>query len=228
MPNLINPKICAAFLFVATVALGSNVGDTLKQVIAERGTPKSKIEAGSVQILNYSDATIKLKDGVVVAISVLSKASNVAAAGAPPTQNPTDKLAALQKEMRDAVAKVEYIINQPAATTQRGAQMRVWEYEYWFHPGATKPDFNTIDVRNTQGAQYDGEDYVCLKSQPNTVWVGHDLEFNPMTKFFYLDRSIPKKKLTNEEMVEINRLYRIIGRCDKELSKAGIQLKPSS
>jgi hypothetical protein len=49
-----------------------------------------------------------------------------------------------------------------------------------------------------------------------------------MTKFFYLDRSLPKKKLTNEEMVEINRLYRIIGRCDNELSKAGIQMKPSS
>jgi hypothetical protein len=49
-----------------------------------------------------------------------------------------------------------------------------------------------------------------------------------MTKFFYLDRSIPKKKLTPEEMVEVNRLYRIIGRCEKELGKSGIPLKPSS
>ena len=38
-----------------------------------------------------------------------------------------------------------------------------------------------------------------------------------MTKYFYTDRSVPKKKLTETEMLEINRLYRIIGRCEQQL-----------
>ena len=49
--------------------------------------------------------------------------------------------------------------------------------------------------------------------------MGHDLEFNPMTKYFYTDRSLPKKKLTEAEMLEINRLYRIIGRDEQHLAK---------
>ena len=106
--------------------------------------------------------------------------------------------------------------------------MRVWEYDYWFRPGVDKPDFSTVDVRNTQQSPYDNEDFVCLKAQPAIVWVGRDLEFNPMTKFFYVDRSIPKKKLTQDEMITVNKLYRVIGRCEKELAKSGIQLKPSS
>ena len=40
-----------------------------------------------------------------------------------------------------------------------------------------------------------------------------------MTKYFYTDRSVPKKKLTEEEMLEINRLYRIIGQDQDRLAK---------
>ena len=47
---------------------------------------------------------------------------------------------------------------------------------------------------------------------------GHELEFNLMTKYFYTDRTVPKKKLTEQEMVEVNRLYRIIGHADEELA----------
>ena len=43
---------------------------------------------------------------------------------------------------------------------------------------------------------------------------GSDLEFNPMTKYFYTDRSLPKKKLQEYEMLEINRFYRIIGQFE--------------
>jgi hypothetical protein len=52
---------------------------------------------------------------------------------------------------------------------------------------------------------------------PGLAWVGSDLEFNSMTKFFYTDRSVPKKKLTEREMQEVNRLYRIIGRCEDQI-----------
>ena len=43
-----------------------------------------------------------------------------------------------------------------------------------------------------------------------------------MTKIFYQDRSLPKKRLTEEEMLEINRLYRIIGRCTDQLASMGV------
>src|SRR5713101_2644876 len=48
---------------------------------------------------------------------------------------------------------------------------------------------------------------------------GHDLEFNAMTKHFYTDRSLPKKRLSEDDMVEINRLYRIIGMREQELAQ---------
>ena len=39
-----------------------------------------------------------------------------------------------------------------------------------------------------------------------------------MTKYFYEDRSLPKKRLTEVEMLEINLLYRIIGKCEEQLN----------
>jgi hypothetical protein len=41
-----------------------------------------------------------------------------------------------------------------------------------------------------------------------------------MTKYFYTNRTFPKKKLTEAEMVEINRLYRIIGKSEQQLYPA--------
>jgi hypothetical protein len=42
-----------------------------------------------------------------------------------------------------------------------------------------------------------------------------------MTKYFYIDRSLPKKKLTEAEMLEINKLYRVIGACEEQLLELG-------
>jgi protein disulfide-isomerase len=52
----------------AATALSCAVGDTYDQVIAEKGKPASHIEAGAMQILSYPDATIKLRNSVVVSI----------------------------------------------------------------------------------------------------------------------------------------------------------------
>jgi hypothetical protein len=41
-----------------------------------------------------------------------------------------------------------------------------------------------------------------------------------MTKYFYTDRSVPKKRLTEAEMLEINRLYRIIGHDEEQLARS--------
>ena len=61
--------------------------------------------------------------------------------------------------------------------------------------------------------------YVTSDLNPGVVFPGKELEFNSKTKYFYMDRSLPKKKLTEAEMLEINRLYRVIARDEDELSQ---------
>lgn len=44
------------------------VGDPYQKVIEEKGQPTGKMEAGATLVLRYADATIRLKEGYVVAI----------------------------------------------------------------------------------------------------------------------------------------------------------------
>ena len=85
----------------------------------------------------------------------------------------------------------------------------------WFPMGGDKPDFNTIDVRDTQDLRYTNYPYVTSDLNPGVVFRGSDVEFNHPMKYFYNDNAHPKKKLTEAEMLEINRLLRIIGRCQQ-------------
>jgi hypothetical protein len=102
----------------------------------------------------------------------------------------------------------------------RSEGMQVATYQPgWFHEGASKPNFNTVDVRTTRETPYDQHQYVTSDLNPDIVFIGSELEFNPMTKYFYTDRSLPKKKLSEADMIEINRLYRIIGRCETQLAE---------
>jgi hypothetical protein len=140
--------------------------------------------------------------------------------GAQQATNAQAQLSALQTEMNAAIQQVQRIVNQPVNRYARTAGMRFSTYTPgWFHEGAVKPDFNTVDVRNTQETIYDQHDYITSDLNPGVVFIGRQCEFNARTKYFYLDRSVPKKKLTQAEMVEINRLYRIIGRCEQQLAR---------
>ncbi len=126
----------------------------------------------------------------------------------------------LKAEMEDAIARVREIVNQPVTTVARTPEMEAATYSPgWFHEGAEKPDFNRVDVRATQQLSYGQHKYVTSDLNPGLVFAGNELEFNPMTKYFYTDRSLPKKKLTEAEMLEINRLYRIIGHDEEDLAR---------
>ena len=133
---------------------------------------------------------------------------------------PSDSITVLNSEMDQAIQRVKEIVNQPIRSLPRESWMQVSSFSPgWFHPGAITPDFNIVDVRTTQEMSYDKDDYVTSDLNPGVVFVGKELEFNPMTKYFYTDRSLPKKKLSEDEMLEINKLYRIIGSCEQELAK---------
>lgn len=104
--------------------------------------------------------------------------------------------------------KVVDLINQPITHLPRSGSFTVFS-PGWFHQGAIKPDFNNVDIRTTQELTYEG--YVTSDLNPTEMFLGRELEFNAMTKYFYTDRTLPKKRLSGPEMVEINGLYRVIG-----------------
>jgi hypothetical protein len=228
-----NPLMkCLACLVVsAAAALGSSVGDTYDQVLREKGEPKSRIEAGAMRVLTYPDAVIKLKDNVVVSIRATAAAprkdSGAPAAAAAAAPSPSSAAALTQqaqinkilKQMSVAVKRVQEIVNQEVPSVPLDPKLKLWEF--FFHEGATMPDFTTVDVRTTQETPYDAHEYIRWQGRPDVMWAAKDLEFNSMTKYFYLDRTLPKKKLTEAEMLEINKLYRVIGQCVVELNMLG-------
>ena len=219
------------FLFAAAAAFGAKVGDTYESVIAEKGVPKSQVQVGAVQMLGYPDVTIKLRDNVVVSVRAVV---NTPAPPSPPPKapKPQESPAAIsvdriRAQLKDAIDNVNVIVNQPVPSVPRTRENRGrcgWFEGGWFHPGAGTPDFNHVDVRETQETKdYASSEYVSSSLTPDRAFPGDQVEFNSMTKIFYQDRSLPKKKLTEDEMVEINRLYRIIGKCIDQLGQMGVK-----
>lgn len=163
---------------------------------------------------------------VVLSIVPCLHARQSADSSAPPAATnsaaatPEQQLSALQLEMTNAYSRVLQIVNRPVPAYARNPDTEVSVYSPgWFHPGAMKPDFNTVDVRKSQELTYLKHPYVSSDLNPGICFLGKDLEFNSMIKYFYTNRSLPKRKLTEPEMLEINQLYRVIGRCEGEIAK---------
>ena len=116
---------------------------------------------------------------------------------------------AAQAEFDATTRQVQTIVNQtpPTVVPPQGSTEVYW---YNFDPGAIKPDFNVADV--VTGREAWGGDFVYMKTRPGVFYRSADCEFNPQTKFFFTDRNVPKKKLTDAENREIVRLYRILGK----------------
>jgi hypothetical protein len=222
----------AACLFVlaAANAWGVSVGETYQQVISEKGKPRSSIVAGTMQMLGYPDASIKIRDNIVVSVTAVVASKPAAApaptpsnglpSGAPPTQ--VAQIYALANQVNEAVKGILYIVNQPVTHVPRTPGMKVVSFgPAWFQAGATRPDFSSVDIVRTQTLPYDKYQYVSTDLNPGDAFIGNELEFNPMTKFFYVDRTVPKMKLSLDQMREVNRLYRIIGQCEPQLLRLG-------
>jgi len=225
----------AAFILLlsAAPAWAVSIGETYQQVIAEKGNPRSGMVAGSMRMLNYPGLMVKIKDGVVVSITATEYKPSPTPTPIPSpsptpllpvngTQAQVAQIYALADQVNSAVKSILTIINAPVTHVPRQAGMKVQSFgPQWFKPGATRPDFDHPDVGKSQELPYAKYDYVSTELDPNDVFIGSELEFNPMTKFFYIDRSVPKKKLTPAEIGEIDRLYRIIGQCEPQLIKLG-------
>ncbi len=124
----------------------------------------------------------------------------------------------LNAETARAEQRVVAIVNQPITHLPRMGPVGLFS-PGWFHPDATKPDFNNVDIRASQEFPYDRYSHVTSDVNPSEMFIGSELEFNAMTKYFYTDRTLPKKRLSDAEMVEINGLYRVIGQDEEALPK---------
>jgi hypothetical protein len=121
---------------------------------------------------------------------------------------------ALNAETARTEQSVIKIVNQPITHLPRSGPVGLFS-PGWFHPDAIKPDFNNVDIRATQELSYEG--HVTSDLNPSEMFIGSELEFNAMTKYFYTDRTLPKKRLSGTEMVEINGLYRVIGHDEQAI-----------
>ena len=155
---------------------------------------------------------------LLIVLAAASRVSAQPSAGQTPadtnsTPSTSQLIATFQLQLTNAWLQVDAIVNQPVTAYRRDPDYRVSVYSPgWFHPGAMTPDFNNVDVRKSQQLIYTSP-WVSSDVTPTMMFRGSDLEFNAMTKLFYTNRDLPKKKLTEAEMLQINSLYRIIGRC---------------
>lgn len=125
-----------------------------------------------------------------------------------------ERLAQLKAALQQAEDQVRAIVNQPVTRVERTRSSHPVVYSPgWFHEGANRPAYATIDVRTTQDFPYNvkGSRYVSSDLNPTEMFLASELEFNANTKFYYTDLTLPKKKLTEPEMLHINELYRYIG-----------------
>jgi len=132
---------------------------------------------------------------------------------------------ALNAQTVQAQQRIVAIVNQPVTHLRRTGRVTVFS-PGWFHPGAITPDFDTVDIRATRELIYDG--YVTSDVTPTEMFDGDELEFNSMTKYFYMDRNLPKKRLSNSEMVEINGLYRVLGQNGRSVTMEWLMLAGAS
>lgn len=137
--------------------------------------------------------------------------------------------ATLTAEREAAIEQVKRIVNAPVPALPLPPEARVGTFSPgWFHQGAGRPNFLNVDVRTTQQFPYDKYEFVTSDLNPGLMFRGRDLEFNAMTKYFYTDYSVPKKRLSPDEMTEINRLYRVIGQREQDIARLRAVTPPAA
>jgi hypothetical protein len=221
-------RLSPLLLLMASAASALQVGDSYESVLKEKGPPASQMQAGARRLLNYPEVTVRLENDVVVSVGAAAKPGVPGPTPIPAPARPltaAEQIAAVKRALQAATERVKEIVNQPPPSVPITPAMKVaWYGDAWFHPGAATPDFDNVDVRKTQDlSNYSRYEYVSSNMTRTVAYPGGELEFNSMTKFFYTDRSVPKKKLSEAEMLEINRLYRVIGRCQADLGRLGAQ-----
>lgn len=215
------------FFISAATACAAQIGQTYHQILEKYGQPWGRIEAGSIRILRYPRQTIKLKDNQVIEVSAIApsavrdRAQTTAQGIGSSALAAHLEIAAIRLKRARTEDRIRTLVNQPPPGVPRTVRMRVQTISgAWYPETATAPDYATADVRTSQQKNYDGRGYLATGSNPGLAYFGDELEFNPVLNYFYVDRSVPKRKLTSAEMDQINGLFREIADCDKRLKSS--------
>jgi thiol-disulfide isomerase/thioredoxin len=101
------------FFLASALSLHATIGvdTTYEQVLAEKGPPSGKMQAGDNMVLRYPDATIRLRGGRVISVEAAKGASHAAS----PSSAPAPDTAPAKPES-PAPTKTE-----PARTAEKGA-----------------------------------------------------------------------------------------------------------
>jgi hypothetical protein len=74
-------------------------------------------------------------------------------------------------EMNDAVVQVKHIVNAPVPALPRTPDVEVRVFgPGWFHEGAARPNFLSVDVSATQQFPYDQFEYVRRSDSVRRKW----------------------------------------------------------
>jgi hypothetical protein len=151
--------VLACVLLVAARAAAVTVGESLDQLVGEKGRPLGKVVVGDAIILTYADVVVKISAGKVVSVKPAPAAHQPAplspeardAVGAAQTLAQTaDKIRVLQNREKEAVTRVIEIINAPveAIPVEPGMNIGVFG-SGWFDANCPIPDFDHVDVSQT-------------------------------------------------------------------------------
>jgi hypothetical protein len=152
-------------------------------------------------------------------LPVLARADDAPAEPSPREVRKQQEIDAVKADITANIQSVAAIANQPVTHYARDPAIQVQIFSPgWFEGSAARPpDFKTADVRKTRQLIYQNYEYVSSDKNPQEMFKGADIEFNPAIKYFYTDLTVPKKRLSDAEMQEINRLYRVIAADQKKL-----------
>ncbi len=101
--------------------------------------------------------------------------------------------------MTNAYQRVLAIVNQPVHTFPRAANMEVSHYPAWFHDGAITPDFNTVDIRQTQEFPYTNAPYAICDLVPGVAFVWQGIGIQLHDQVFPLYESVPAQSTGSSE-----------------------------
>ena len=114
-------RLCGLLLAFGSAAYAARVGDTYDQIVAEKGKPAGKMQAGATLVLRYPDLVIKLKEGRVTAVDVPPPETNVGRTVAP--AQPAKPKPAV-RPAAPAAARLAWGTNYEAALAQAKEQNR--------------------------------------------------------------------------------------------------------
>jgi hypothetical protein len=243
-PQLARPAVLSILVLGAVRGLCLSEGETFDQVIAEKGQPASQMAVGTRRVLNYPDAVVKLDGDVVVSYRAIDRPTPTPAPGfarpihrpftgaQPPDAGPMPtSVSEARRKLETALASAREIINQPVQGTPVTPQMLKQSAEQhlagWDYLPAQTPNFIDAHIEDTQWLDTLGADWVTCNLTPGLAFRAKDLETNVQTRFFYTDLTLPKKRLSAEEMAQLDVIYHQIGMYAAYLQRAGHPWTPS-